>query len=58
MPILCAPSLSPRESILSVSSYGSGVKTSGVVKIIKDLDHPLAGYDLLLVEDIRQRHDA
>ncbi|MCI5924124.1 MAG: hypoxanthine phosphoribosyltransferase [Oscillospiraceae bacterium] len=37
---------------MCVSSYGSGVKTSGVVKIIKDLDNDLAGMDLLLVEDI------
>ncbi len=37
---------------MSVSSYGGGVKTSGVVKIIKDLDIPLEGHDLLLVEDI------
>lgn len=37
---------------MSVSSYGSGTKTSGVVKIIKDLDSNLAGYDLLIVEDI------
>ena len=35
-----------------VSSYGSGVKTSGVVKIVKDLDADLAGEDLLIVEDI------
>ena len=35
-----------------VSSYGSGVKTSGVVKIVKDLDADLAGKDLLIVEDI------
>ena len=35
-----------------VSSYGSGVKSSGVVKIVKDLDVPLAGKDLLIVEDI------
>ena len=35
-----------------VSSYGSGVKTSGVVKIIKDLDTKLDGYDVLIVEDI------
>jgi hypoxanthine phosphoribosyltransferase len=41
-----------RIDFMSVSSYGSGVKTSGVVKIIKDLDIPLAGYDLLVVEDI------
>jgi hypoxanthine phosphoribosyltransferase len=37
---------------MAVSSYGSGVKTSGVVKIVKDLDIELAGYDLLIVEDI------
>lgn len=37
---------------MAVSSYGSGVKTSGVVKIIKDLDRPIEGYDLLVVEDI------
>lgn len=37
---------------MSVSSYGNGVKTSGVVKIIKDLDSPLSGKDLLIVEDI------
>ncbi|WP_411676805.1 hypoxanthine phosphoribosyltransferase [Caproicibacter sp.] len=37
---------------MAVSSYGSGMKTSGVVKIIKDLDINLKGYDLLVVEDI------
>ena len=37
---------------MSVSSYGSGTKTSGVVKIIKDLDLNLEGYDILIVEDI------
>ena len=41
-----------RIDFMSVSSYGSGVKTSGVVKIVKDLDIPLEGYDLLIVEDI------
>lgn len=41
-----------RIDFMSVSSYGAGVKTSGVVKIIKDLDIPLKGYDLLVVEDI------
>lgn len=35
-----------------VSSYGSGVKSSGVVKIVKDLDVPLAGKDILIVKDI------
>ncbi len=41
-----------RIDFMAVSSYGSGVKTSGVVKIVKDLDINLAGYDLLIVEDI------
>lgn len=41
-----------RIDFLSVSSYGAGVKTSGVVKIIKDLDADVAGCDLLIVEDI------
>lgn len=37
---------------MAVSSYGNGVKTSGVVKIVKDLDLDLHGYDVLIVEDI------
>jgi len=37
---------------MSVSSYGSGVKSSGVVKIIKDLDRNLDGWNILIVEDI------
>lgn len=41
-----------RIDFMSVSSYGAGMKTSGVVKIIKDLDLNLEGYDLLIVEDI------
>ncbi len=35
-----------------VSSYGSGVTSSGNVKIIKDLDVPLEDKDILVVEDI------
>ncbi len=41
-----------RIDFMCVSSYGSGSESSGRVKIIKDLDIDLAGYDLLLVEDI------
>ena len=41
-----------RIDFMSVSSYGSGTTSSGSVKIIKDLDINLAGYDLLIVEDI------
>lgn len=37
---------------MSVSSYGSGTKSSGVVRIVKDLDEPLEGKDVLIVEDI------
>ena len=37
---------------MSVSSYGSGTQSSGVVKIVKDLDEPLAGKHVLIVEDI------
>ena len=36
----------------AVSSYGSSTKTSGVVRILKDLDIPLENYDVLIVEDI------
>lgn len=37
---------------MCVSSYGSATRSSGNVKIIKDLDIDLHGYDVLLVEDI------
>lgn len=37
---------------MSVSSYGDGTKSSGVVKINKDLDEPLEGKNVLVVEDI------
>lgn len=37
---------------MSVSSYGKDTKSSGVVKIVKDLDEPLQGKDVLVVEDI------
>ena len=37
---------------MSVSSYGAGTKSSGVVKLIKDLDDPINGKDVLVVEDI------
>ncbi|MBC8584922.1 hypoxanthine phosphoribosyltransferase [Youxingia wuxianensis] len=37
---------------MAVSSYSSGVKTSGVVKIIKDIDIDPLDFDILIVEDI------
>lgn len=37
---------------MCVSSYGSETKSSGVVKIVKDLDEPLDNKDVLIVEDI------
>ncbi len=37
---------------MAVSSYGASTKTSGVVKIVKDLDHPVEGRHVLLVEDV------
>jgi len=37
---------------MAVSSYGAATKTSGVVRIMKDLDHDIEGQHVLLVEDI------
>ena len=37
---------------ITVSSYGSGMTSSGNVKILKDLDGDISGHDVLLVEDI------
>ncbi len=37
---------------VAVSSYGKGQNTSGAVKLIKDLDHPIEGKNVLIVEDI------
>jgi hypoxanthine phosphoribosyltransferase len=37
---------------MSVSSYGSEMESSGVVRIIKDLDAPLEGKNVIVVEDI------
>ena len=37
---------------MSVSSYGSGTESSGVVRIVKDLDESIAGKNVLIVEDI------
>lgn len=37
---------------MAVSSYGNSTKTSGVVRILKDLDNSIEGKDLIIVEDI------
>jgi hypoxanthine phosphoribosyltransferase len=37
---------------MATSSYGSGVESSGVVRILKDLDAPIEGRNVLIVEDI------
>lgn len=37
---------------MSVSSYGGDTKSSGVVKIVKDLDESIQGKDVIVVEDI------
>ena len=37
---------------MAVASYGAATKTSGVVRILKDLDHDIEGRDVLLIEDI------
>ena len=37
---------------MAVSSYGSGTKSSGVVRILKDLDRDITGRNILIIEDI------
>ena len=37
---------------MAISSYGSATKTSGVVRILKDLDKDILGKDVIIVEDI------
>ena len=39
---------------MCVGSYGDGTKSSGVVRIAKDLDESIEGKDVLIVEDILQ----
>jgi len=47
-----AISLPVEMDFMAVSSYGSATKTSGVVRIVKDLDIDLGGRDVIIVEDI------
>lgn len=37
---------------MQVSSYGDGTKSSGSIKVLKDLDEPITGKDALIIEDI------
>ena len=37
---------------MAISSYGSATKTSGVVRVLKDLDKDILGKDVIIVEDI------
>ena len=37
---------------MAISSYGASTQTSGVVRILKDLDHNIEGKDVIIVEDI------
>lgn len=41
-----------RTDFMALSSYGSATKTTGVVKVLKDLDRDITGQDVLIVEDI------
>ena len=44
--------LDVRFEFMSVSSYGGGTVSSGEVKILKDVNHPIVGQDVIIVEDI------
>ena len=46
------PSIPVTMAFMSVSSYGNGTKSSGIVKLIKDLDETIEGRDVILVEEI------
>lgn len=41
-----------RFDFMAVSSYGASTKSTGAVRILKDLDHSIEGEDVLIVEDI------
>lgn len=50
--LMRAITLDVEMDFMSVSSYGSGTKSSGVVRILKDLDSDITGKNVLIVEDI------
>lgn len=45
-------SIPAKMDFMAISSYGAGVRTSGVVRILKDLDRSIEGEHVLIVEDI------
>ncbi|WP_324715647.1 hypoxanthine phosphoribosyltransferase [Carboxydochorda subterranea] len=50
--LLRAVSIPSTVDFMAISSYGAGTKSSGVVRILKDLDHPIADRHVIIVEDI------
>ena len=50
--LLRAMSIPVEMDFMAISSYGSGAKSSGEVKLIKDLDRKIEGRDVVIVEDI------
>lgn len=50
--LMRAVDLDMKIDFMSISTYNGGIKSSGVVKISKDLDINIANYDVLIVEDI------
>ena len=44
--------LAVRVDFMAISSYGSATKSSGIVRILKDLDHEIEGQHVIVVEDI------
>lgn len=50
--LLLAIGVKARVDFMSISAYGSDSQPSGVVRIMKDLDHDIGGEDVIVVEDI------
>jgi hypoxanthine phosphoribosyltransferase len=50
--LIRAVDLPLRLDFMSISSYGAATKTSGVVRILKDLDKDIVGRDVIIIEDI------
>jgi hypoxanthine phosphoribosyltransferase len=50
--LIRAISLPHSLDFISISSYGSGTRSTGVVRIVKDLEDPLEGRHVLVIEDI------